>query len=229
MTRQPLRVGEESSEADDELDIGDIILNRPFKRGGRDVSKRHSVDLSVATPTTSKFLSLPRSLTTSALTPNSSGSESKGQTSSKRKGKIKEEKKLKQSSVKKGAKARPLELPLSKSHDKKSHDRQPTKGSAFLPTVTKQATPPDSPRPHHRTRSTATHPHTSADNKLPLLNNMQVVAMVAVDTDQDRLKVQNYSENAPRPKHATPIKPIKTRPVHRAGPMGRSKSMMPLK
>ncbi len=216
LTPRPLRVGEESSEADDELDSGDIIINQPIKRGVHDVSKRHSVDGVPVTKTTSatagKSLSLPRSMTTALLHPTTSY-EVKGQIPLTRIGKTKEEKKSKQPNRKKASKARPLELPLSRPRDhNKSHDRQVTKGGSFLPTVmssSPQATPPHSPRPLHR-----------STNKLPILNNMQAVAMVAVDTDQDRLRVHNFGDNA------TPRKPNKIRPAQR---LGRSRSMLPLK
>ncbi len=210
----------DNSEADDELDNRDIITNRQIRLGSpsRTVNKRHSVDipLTKSIPATGrKYSSLPRSKTTTILhNRTSSESEIKSQVRSPRKGKTKEEKKLKPSSIKKGSRSRPQELPLSHSRNNKSHDRHMTKGSNFLPAVmsSPQTTPPHSPHP----------PHISTDNKLPTLNNMQPVAMVAVDTDQDKLKVQNFGESAP-------LKPTNRLSVQRAGPFVRSNSMMPLK
>ena len=210
LTPRPLRVSGTSTEGDDELDgSDDITTSPPIKQSPQRHTKRHSVD----TPKASvepleadlKSRSLPRNLFTAL----SRVSEVKGQETSTRrgsKGRIKDEKKLKQSG-KKGDKKRPLKLPLS-------HDQQ-DKSLLFLPNVlSKQISSPHSPRPSH-----TSHPPPS-DNKLPLLNNMQAVAMVAVDTEQERFRVQNFGEGSPNKTRKRAVQPKA---------IGRSKSMQPVK
>ncbi len=126
-----------------------------------------------------------------------------------------ESKKTKQASNKKN-KPRPLQLYISASNNEvtRSHDRLAK--NKILPDVVK--TPPHSPRLHSSHPQLHTSHHHTHAHKLPLLNNMQAVAMVAVDTEQDKLKVHNFGEGGVKSK----------RPI-RKHPMGRSKSMQPIK
>lgn len=57
-------------------------------------------------------------------------------------------------------------------------------------------------------KSHITHNHHS--DKLPLLSNMQAVAMVTVDTDQEKLKVQQFNGNkASKVQRSNPEQPVK--------------------
>ena len=178
--------------------------------------------------TAKKTRSLPRNLS-SALTHAAEVEEVESHVTAPRywsKGRGKEDRKSKQREG--GKKSRPLQLPISVSQQQlssMSHDRMVGvakgrhKNSQCLPIVLSNqigAVSPHSPRSH-----TITAPrHTHDENRLPILNNMQAVAMVAVDTEQERLKVHNFRESSPK----------KPRPLltKKAG-MNRSKSMQPVK
>ncbi len=213
-----------STEADDELDASDdITTSPPIKQSPQNHIKQPSVDVpktSEPLETEIKSRSLPHNLFT-GLSQAAEDEELKGQETATRrgnKGRIKNEKKSKQNG-KKGDRKRPLKLPFSLDQLAEANDRPMTKGqdrsSQFLPNVlSKQTSSPHVSRPSHMS-----HPLPS-DNKLPLLNNMQAVAMVAVDTEQERFRVQNFGEGSPNKtrKRASQPKAI-----------GRSKSMQPVK
>lgn len=139
-------------------------------------------------------------------------------TKQKSKGHAKEDKNLKHKEIVEKTKQRPLQLLLTTSQNHLAATHQKScethvdilKGhesvSQFLPNVLTST----SPHPSH------TH-HPPSKDKLPLLNNMQAVAMVAVDTEQERFKVHNFGESTPKSKkHSTQVK-------------SRSKSMQPQK